>query len=158
MGNGPGRGSSSTVRTTVTDRDVPSPLDNRNMGDIYMTWDERHGAYPVDESSAEVPLSAAKYDTGKPRMDLLDPLALEQLARVLTFGAEKYEANNWRKGMKWSRIQASLLRHIAAFMDGQDMDPETGLPHIAHAMCNCMFLLRYMEDHREGDDRYSRTE
>lgn len=44
-------------------------------------------------------MTAAKYDSEKPRMDLLDPTAMQELAMVLTFGAGKYAANNWRYGL-----------------------------------------------------------
>mgnify|MGYP000078234772 CR=1 FL=1 len=94
-----------------------------------------------------------KFDSGKPLLDLLDPYALEELAKVLTFGAGKYAPHNWRKGIAISRLTASLLRHIFAFMRGQNTDPETGLSHIAHAMCNCMFILWTMEYKPGFDDR-----
>lgn len=95
-----------------------------------------------------------KFDAGKPRMDLLDPYALTKLADVLTFGAKKYEEHNWRKGIAYSRLTAAALRHITAFMDGEDLDPETGLPHVAHAMCCMMFLVWMMENRSDMDDRW----
>ena len=93
-----------------------------------------------------------KDDSEKPRFDLLDSYALEQLALVLTFGARKYAAHNWRNGLSTGRLIAALLRHVFAFLRGEDNDPETGLPHIAHAMCNCMFLLGM--NRPDLDDRY----
>lgn len=94
-----------------------------------------------------------KYDEGKPRMDLLDPYALEQLAMVLGFGAKKYAAHNWRKGISTSRLIAAALRHLFAYLGGQDKDPETGLSHVAHAMCCCMFLLG-LNNQPKWDDRW----
>lgn len=94
-----------------------------------------------------------KFDAGKPRMDLLDPYAIEQLAQVLTFGAEKYAPHNWRKGISFSRLIAAALRHIMAFQRGEDNDPETGLPHCAHAMCCMMFIVALMKYKPEMDDR-----
>lgn len=91
-------------------------------------------------------MSGDKFDAGKPRMDLLDPHAMTQLAAVLTFGAEKYSAINK------SRLIAAALRHLFAHLGGQDTDEETGLSHVAHAMCCCMFLLG-LEDRPELDDR-----
>ena len=94
-----------------------------------------------------------KFDQDKPRMDLLDSSALEELSKVLTFGAKKYAAHNWRKGITTSRLIAAALRHIFAYLGGQNNDPETGLSHIAHAMCCCMFILG-LKNKTEMDDRY----
>jgi hypothetical protein len=100
---------------------------------------------------------AQKNDGGKPPMGLLDTFALVQIARVLAFGAQKYAAHNWRKGMEWSRMVDAMLRHILAWNDGEDNDPESGLSHLAHAGCCLMFLLNYELTHTEFDDRYRRA-
>lgn len=94
-----------------------------------------------------------KFDGDKTRMDLLDAGAIEQLAQVLTFGARKYAAHNWRKGISKSRLIAAALRHLFAYLAGDDKDPESGLSHVAHAMCCCMFLLG-LEHRDELDDRW----
>lgn len=94
-----------------------------------------------------------KYDQDKPRMDLLDSYAIEQLALVLGFGAKKYAAHNWRKGLTKTRLIGAALRHLFAYLRGDDTDTETGLSHVAHAMCCCMFLLG-LEHRKELDDRY----
>lgn len=98
-------------------------------------------------------LTGKKYDGDKPRMDLLDWDALEGLAKVLTFGAQKYDANNWRGGIAYSRITSSLVRHLAAFQRGEDIDPESGLPHIDHIGCNWMFLSYFTKRRANLDDR-----
>lgn len=95
-----------------------------------------------------------KFDQDKPRMDLLDAYATEELAKVLTFGAKKYAPHNWRKGISYARLIAAALRHIYAFARGEDHDPETGLPHPAHAMCCMMFLIWMMKERRDQDDRW----
>jgi len=95
-----------------------------------------------------------KFDADKPRMDLLDSYALEQLSAVLAFGAQKYAPENWRKGISFNRLIAAALRHIFAFMRGEDNDPETGLPHPAHAMCCMMFLIWTMQNRTDLDDRW----
>lgn len=87
-------------------------------------------------------------------MDLLDWDALEGIAHVLTFGARKYVSNNWRGGISYSRIISSLLRHLAAIQRGEDVDPESGLPHIDHVGCNAMFLSFFMKHRPELDDRW----
>lgn len=101
-----------------------------------------------------LPEEAIKYDNEKPRMDLLDPLALEGLAKVLTFGAQKYAPHNWRKGIANTRLIAAMLRHIFAIMRGEDIDPESGLPHIDHVGCCWMFLSNNMKVRSEMDDRW----
>lgn len=98
-----------------------------------------------------------KHDADKPRMDLIDPFAEEQLARVLTFGAKKYAPHNWRGGINQSRLIAAARRHLNAFAKGEDEDPETGLQHAAHLMCCAMFMVWTLK-HRPGcDDRWRDT-
>ena len=99
---------------------------------------------------------AMKYDKEKPRLDLVDFEALEGLAQVLTFGAQKYAANNWRNGFEYSRLIAALLRHLGAIQRGEDIDPESGLPHIDHLGCCWMFLSNMMKTRPELDDRWSK--
>ena len=112
---------------------------------------------PVAEPAQECGLAGGlKFDGDKPRMDLLDAEALEELTKVLTFGAKKYADENWRKGISFRRLLAAALRHVFAFMRGEDKDPETGLSHMAHAMCCAMFVI-WMQRHRpDMDDRYKR--
>jgi hypothetical protein len=88
-----------------------------------------------------------KHDDGKPRLDYLDPYAMEEVAKVLTFGATKYGAYNWQKGIESGRLIAACLRHVFAFMRGEKNDPESGLSHLAHAMCCLMFLI-WMVKHK----------
>lgn len=92
-------------------------------------------------------------DGGKNRVDLLPVKALEQVAKVLTAGLDKYPERNWEPGMAWSRCYASALRHLFAWWRGEDRDPQTGLSHLAHCACNILFLLEYEEKKRGTDDR-----
>lgn len=101
---------------------------------------------------------AIKHDSGKPGMNLLSREALEQIALVMDFGKEKYAAHNWRKGFVWSRPLSAALRHIMAFNDGEDKDPESGLSHLAHAACCIMFLLEFEKTHKDLDDRWKSAE
>ena len=98
--------------------------------------------------------SGRKDDSEKPKMDLLDPLALEGLAQVLTFGAKKYASHNWRGGISYSRLIASMIHHLFALMRGENFDPESGLPHIDHLGCCWMFLSNMMKTRPDLDDRY----
>ena len=95
-----------------------------------------------------------KFDAGKDPMELLDFSALRGVSRVLGFGARKYAAHNWRGGIQYSRLLGATLRHLAAYQQGEDNDPETGLPHIDHALCELMFLSAFIhEGRKELDDR-----
>lgn len=97
-------------------------------------------------------MAGMKYDQDKPRMDLLDADALTGVAQVLTFGAQKYAAHNWREGISNSRLVAALLRHLFAIMRGEYIDPESGLPHIDHVGCCWMFLSWNMKNKPELND------
>lgn len=103
--------------------------------------------------SGQITKEGVKYDSGKPQMELIAPDAMEGLAKVLTFGASKYAARNWEKGMSWSRVFGALLRHLWKYWRGEDLDEETGLPHIDHAMCCVMFLSSYQKRKVGTDDR-----
>ena len=94
-----------------------------------------------------------KYDFGKARYDLLPPEALHVLVLVYSLGARKYGDRNWERGMKYSRPYAAAQRHLWAWWRGEDLDPETGLPHLAHAAWNVLALLQYQLKKRGEDDR-----
>ncbi len=97
---------------------------------------------------------ASKKDEGKPRVELIPPEFLLDLAKVLEFGAKKYGDNNWRKGLKWTRLYASALRHLFAWVGGEKLDKESKMPHLLHAIANLLFLYEYNHTHPELDDRY----
>lgn len=99
-----------------------------------------------------------KYDKSKPRMDLLDPDFLEGVAYVLDFGANKYAAHNWRGGINYSRLIAAAYRHLGAINRGEDVDPESNLPHSHHLGCCVMFLSWMMQNKPELDDRWKNLE
>lgn len=99
-------------------------------------------------------MSGVKNDKDKPRVDLLDPLALEGIAAVLAFGAKKYAAHNWRGGISYSRLLGAAIRHTFAILRGEDTDPESGLPHVDHLGCSWMFLSNMMKTRPDLDDRY----
>ena len=90
---------------------------------------------------------AAKFDKDKPRPDLLlvgCPVAIADMVAVLTSGAVKYSAHSWRNVPDaQERYRAAMLRHVLAFCSGEDTDPESGHPHLAHVAVNAAFLLEF---------------
>lgn len=83
-----------------------------------------------------------KDDTGKTRWDLVPVLAEEEIARVLTYGAGKYAADNWRNVPEpVRRYYSAMRRHVQAWRRGEMLDPETGLHHLAHAATCLVFLV-----------------
>jgi len=94
-----------------------------------------------------------RFNEGKTRHDLVPQFAQQQYAKVLTKGSEKYAERNWELGMRWSKVTASLKRHLEAFELGEDFDKETELLHTAHIMCNAAFLTEYYKIYPQGDDR-----
>jgi hypothetical protein len=98
-----------------------------------------------------------KFDMGKPQLSLLPASALNEIALVLAYGAEKYGRDNWRNGMDWTRLIDASLRHLHAFNNGEDLDPESGISHVAHAACSLMFLLEYLEAHPDFDNRVNKA-
>lgn len=104
-----------------------------------------------------------KDDSEKDRLELIPPEAVFALARVLTFGAAKYEDRNWEKGMKWGRVFGAAMRHLWAWWGGRgpttksfllgDLDGETKFSHLWHALCCVAFLVAYEERGIGVDDR-----
>lgn len=82
-----------------------------------------------------------KYDKDKVRMDLVPLECIESIAKVLTYGADKYEENSWQELPDfWKRYKAALLRHLTALDKGELIDKESGLYHIDQVLTNAMFL------------------
>jgi hypothetical protein len=83
----------------------------------------------------------------KTRFDLIPPESEEQVAKVVTHGAEKYGEKNWQSlDNPHTRYTAAALRHLNAYRKGEKIDPESGLPHLAHVATNALFLLWFDKD------------
>lgn len=95
-----------------------------------------------------------KHDSGKIQVELLSSTWLLGVASVLTFGAKKYAAHNWRKGIVSSRLLGACLRHVLAYLGGEDLDPESGLSHLLHASCCLQFAYELSQTRPDLDDRY----
>jgi len=107
----------------------------------------------IQESKKDIAFLGRKDDTGKPRMELLPFDALVEVSKVLTYGAIKYAPNNWKKvSNAKERYTGALLRHLAAWREGEVFDREIAdgwdIRHIAQVACNALFLV-YLEL-REG--------
>jgi len=107
-----------------------------------------------DQEHSSLNNRAIKNDNGKPPMGLLPWPALIEVTRVLNFGAQKYTKHNWRHGMDWSRLYDAALRHITSFIEGKNLDDETNLGHLSHALCCLLFLETYRILGLGTDDRY----
>lgn len=90
---------------------------------------------------------------------LVSPYAMEEMVKVLEFGATKYAPRNWEKGLDWeAQCMSSLLRHVADWRKGEDKDQETGLSHLSHILCNAMFLSHFEQTGTGNDDRAKKQE
>ncbi len=130
--------------------------------------DDRYRSIKFDRFDREFKLvklaqvkTAAKADDGKVPLQLLCPFAEEGTAKVLAFGRDKYTkitgkdaSHNWKLGMDWTKVIGSIRRHLNAIMRGEDIDPDSGLPHVDHLGCEIMFLQSYMAQGIGTDDRY----
>ena len=107
--------------------------------------------------STSAPLTeGTKHDGDKIRTDLYPVASFLGTCRVLTHGAKKYAARNWEKGIMFGRVYGALLRHLFAWWNGEDVDPESGEHHLDHAGCCIAFLQHYAKNpgsYARFDDR-----
>ena len=94
-----------------------------------------------------------RYNSDKLRYDLIPPLANRECAKVWTKGLDKYPAGNWEKGMPWTEVIASAMRHLEAIRLGEDIDAESGLLHAAHLQANAAMLTEYYFTKQDFDNR-----
>jgi len=110
-----------------------------------------------EDTKPELPSDTAtgtKSDTGKPRLSLIPKSALWGMAKAFTYGEKKYGTHNFRKGISYSRLADATMRHLTAYMEGEDNDDESGNPHLDHALAS-LAMLKFMSVHRQGmDDRW----
>ena len=92
-----------------------------------------------------------KQDSGKRQWSLLPWGPLRHVVDVFRHGADKYEVDNWkhRRTATDVRYFDAALRHLLAWRDGERPDPESGLPHLAHAVC-CLLIILWHDDDSAG--------
>lgn len=95
-----------------------------------------------------------RYNTGKAELHQVPSSLNFAVAKTLQYGAQKYAKGNWRKGMSWTSVYDCLDRHMKKWLDGEQIDDESGLPHLYHAACNIAFLIEYAETCPHLDDRF----
>lgn len=110
-----------------------------------------HGETRVTSSTG------AQKGTKEARYDLIPIPALDALARLYGKGAEKYAEHNWRLGYEYSKSYAAAQRHMNAFWSGENIDPETQIPHTICAAFHMFALTTYLTEHPEFDDRFETT-
>ena len=94
-----------------------------------------------------------RFNEGKPDYSLIPLSTLKEVCHVLEYGATKYARGNWLKPTPWEVSFGCLMRHMGAWQSGEDLDPESGRSHLAHAACNILQMLHQLENHPEELER-----
>lgn len=105
---------------------------------------------------AASPTSGVKYDQGKPDYSLITRAMVEPMIRALMYGEKKYARGNFRNGFTNTRLAAAAMRHIMAYLDREDLDPESGVSHLGHAMAALGMLLDNEATGTSTDGRYAK--
>lgn len=105
-----------------------------------------------DKGEESVITPFQKDDKVKNRLELIEPKFIEGLGHVLTMGAEKYAAHNWKKATQedMERIKGAMLRHIMTYLDGDKIDDESGYSHLYHAGFGLMVLDYFDRKEKNG--------
>ena len=116
--------------------------------------------YPGTSKPIPPKEQGVRKNEGKPKLSftLLGREVAAGEAAVWQWGAVKYARGNWLKGMSWTQSADSLLRHVTALLNGEDLDPETGLPHVDHIVCSAKILSNSYHTRKDLDDREGKTE
>ena len=97
---------------------------------------------------------AVKHDGHKPDYSLLTSAMLEPMTRALMYGEGKYSRGNFKEGFENIRLTSAALRHIFAYLDREEQDPESGVSHLGHAMAALAMLLDNIAEGVSTDVRY----
>jgi hypothetical protein len=110
----------------------------------------------LEKSDNEPKKEANKHDGAKPPISLCPAEGLRLMALAMGYGAKKYGAHNYRLGMAVSRLYSAALRHLVSDLEGERIDPESGQPHLAHALASLAMAAQTLKDHPSLDDRYKK--
>jgi len=117
-----------------------------------MTDQEKEWKEKAEEALKKSVNGGIKFDDDKPDYSLIPPNALDDVAKVLTIGAKKYDRHNWKKLDDINnRYFAAAQRHMWSLLKDEEHDPETGIHHAAHAICCMMFILEFYYLQKEKD-------
>lgn len=110
----------------------------------------------ADFGATCAPVSAVgnKLDANKPKVSLIPSEAILEMAKAFTYGAAKYEADNFKKGIAYRRLIDATLRHVLAIADNEDVDQESGNLHVGHALASLAMLCYMMKNKPQMDDRF----
>jgi hypothetical protein len=116
-----------------------------NPEDYWKYTMKRHNIDEKTGSIEEIVEGGTKHDNGKPDLSLVPYSFLMEVAKALMYGEKKYGRYNFEKGFPTHRLLSAALRHIWAYVNGEDKDPESGLSHLAHAGASLAMLVRCLE-------------
>lgn len=123
---------------------VPCPDNIEGCAILHQIWE--------DEKSVN---EAKHFDEGKIQFEYIFTMSgLDDVAKVGTFGAQKYGHWNYRVGSTYMRFLGSCCRHLIAFIRGENFDKESGHPHLAHLIFDALIIMQWMHDGVGLDDRY----
>ncbi len=108
----------------------------------------------IISNEAPVEIKGIKHDDSKPDLSLIPTDALWGTAAALSYGAKKYQRHNFRNGLNYSRLVAAAMRHLTAWNEGEEVDNESLLSHLDHAMATLAMLKFMSVNKKEMDDRY----
>lgn len=123
------------------------------LSKFHREWEmsRRRIAEKVEKRMTEKQLGA-KHDAGKPRWSLLPGGTLAKVIAVLEFGAARYGIDNWQHVTEPDRrYYDAAMRHIQAWLYGETNDPESGQPHLAHAIASLLFLMWFDRQKEKTD-------
>lgn len=160
------RGVAADRGATIVARELKKPLMSEETAEKYILGEQRS---PTDLTAELIdgelrvtnPVTGGQKGAKDSQLSAAPAEAMMVLGRVFGFGGRKYARHNYRKGYAWSLSYDAMLRHIHASLAGEDYDPESGLPHMAHAAWHALTLTQFLIDQRmerhpkELDDRFN---